>query len=62
MNAPNRKPQTVEAWREALIAFWKIDGCLQRAENLRRGEPFDYLDIRTIDAIEAALAEVREAA
>lgn len=51
-----------EAWRPVLIAFYERDELKQRAANLKRGEPFDYLDIRTIEAIEAAIAQLREAA
>ena len=51
-----------EAWRQVLIAFYERDALPQRAANLRRGAAFDYLDIRTIDALEAAIAQLREAA
>jgi hypothetical protein len=51
-----------EAWRPALIAYWRRECCFQRADNLSRGEPFDYLDIQAIEAIEAALAALKEVA
>lgn len=54
-----------EHHREALIAYWNVDGCSQRAENLWRGWPFDYLDDRAVTAIEAfnaAMADKRVAA
>lgn len=67
MNA-RTKPETVEqvldglgereAWRAALIAYWRRECCFQRADNLRRGDPFDHLDIQAIEAIEAALVEL----
>lgn len=63
---PQDKPLKVvandEAWRQALIAFYERDELRQKAMNLRNGAPFDYLDLRTIRALEAALAEIREAA
>lgn len=40
-----------ESWRAALIAFWKADGSFQRAENLSRGEPMDWIDRRTVEAL-----------
>lgn len=49
-----------EAWRPALIAYWKVEGCYQRAENLQLGWPLDYLDERIIAAIEAATAVMAE--
>lgn len=52
----------LEHWRPALIAFYERDELPQKAKNLKAGAPFDYLDLRTIRALEAALAEVREAA
>ncbi len=56
-----------EAWRPALIAFWRNECCFQRVECLEKfGEPLDHLDLRTIEALKAALAlapaELREAA
>ena len=51
-----------EAWRPALIAFYEKDELPTKALCLKQGEPFDYLDLRAIRALEAALAEVREAA
>lgn len=51
-----------EEWRSALVAYWRREGCLQRAANLRNGEPFDYLDVQAIEAIEAALAALKEVA
>ncbi len=51
-----------ERWRPALIAFYERDELKQRAANLRNGAAFDYLDVRTIEALEAALQQVREAA
>ncbi len=50
-----------ETWRNALIAYWKAECCFQRADNLKRGEPFDHLDERAIKAIEAANAVARAA-
>lgn len=52
----------LEHWRPALIAFYEHDELRQRAKDLKAGRPFDYLDLRTIEALEAALAEIREAA
>jgi hypothetical protein len=43
-----------EAWRPALIAFYEHDEMRQKAANLKRGAPLDYLDLRTIAALEAA--------
>lgn len=51
-----------ETWRPALIAFYERDELPTKAQRLRDGAPFDYLDLRAIRALEAALAEVREAA
>jgi hypothetical protein len=51
-----------EAWRPGLIAYWQREHCGERAMRLKRGEPFDYLDVQAIEAIEAAVAAVREAA
>lgn len=52
----------LEHWRPALIAFYERDELRQKALNLKNGAPFDYLDVRAIRALEAALSEVREAA
>lgn len=53
-----------EAWREALCQFYERDEMRQKAENLRRGDDFDYLDLRAIDALKAAVeaAPLRKAA
>lgn len=40
-----------EAWRPALIAFYKADGWFQSAENLERGSPLNNADRRLIDAL-----------
>jgi hypothetical protein len=55
------KPATVEsildahdAEREALIAFYELDELPMKALRLRQGEPFDYLDLRALDALRAA--------
>jgi hypothetical protein len=47
-----------EAWREALATFCERDCLAQKAENLRRGVPLDYLDKRMIDALRAAFQEM----
>lgn len=47
-----------EAYRPALIAFYERDCLAQKAENLRRGYPLDYLDKRAIDALRAAFQEI----
>lgn len=60
--ATKAKADENEIWRPALIAFYERDELPQRAANLRNGDPLDYLDMRTIKALEAALSEVREAA
>lgn len=52
----------LEIWRPALIAFYERDELPTKARRLRDGEPFDYLDVRAIRALEAALDAVREAA
>lgn len=39
--------------REALIAYWTVEGCTQRAANLRMGWPLDYLDRRIAKAVAA---------
>lgn len=52
----------LEHWRPALVAFYERDELRQRALNLKNGAPFDYLDLRTIKALEAALEKAREAA
>ncbi len=49
-----------EAWRPALIAFYERDCLAQKAENLRRGCPLDYLDERAIDALKAAAELIPE--
>lgn len=52
-----------EAWRPALIAFYRHDGpWFQTIENLKRGDPLTAENKRVIDALKAALNEVREAA
>ena len=47
-----------EAWRPALIAFWRTDGCFARANSLERGDALDYLDRRTADGIKAAMEKL----
>lgn len=44
-----------EAWRKPLIAFYERDELPQRAANLRNGAAFDYMDRRTIKALQAAV-------
>lgn len=44
----------LETWRPALIAFYEKDEMPTKARRLRDGAPFDYLDIRTIKALQAA--------
>ena len=51
-----------ERWRPALIAFYKKDGCEQKSLNLKNGDPLDYLDFRTIEALEAAFIHAAIAA
>lgn len=48
----------MEAWRPALIAFYERDELPTKAQRLRDGAPFDYLDMRTIRALEAALERI----
>lgn len=50
------------AWVEALCTFYERDCLPQKAENIRRGAPLDYLDRRAIDALKAAFATQRRAA
>lgn len=52
----------LEIWRPALIAFYERDELPTKARRLRDGAPFDYLDLRAIKALEAALEAMREAA
>lgn len=54
--------EDLEHWRPALIAFYQRDELPTKAARLRDGAPFDYLDLRTIQALEAVLETVREAA
>jgi hypothetical protein len=49
-----------EAWRQALIAFYERDEMPTKAARLKAGEPFDYLDRRTIKALQAAVASSPE--
>lgn len=56
-----------EAWRPALIAFYKADCWFQSAENLERGYDFCPQDHSVIRALQAAFAvapreEMRRAA
>lgn len=44
-----------EPWRLALIAFYTHDEMPMKAWRLSRGADFDYLDIRTIEALKAAV-------
>lgn len=61
MNAPQALrgmtiPNDTGDWMPALIAFYRADGCTQRAENLAKGwAPLDGTDVRTIEALKAAL-------
>jgi hypothetical protein len=43
-----------EKWRPTLIAFYEKDELPTKARLLRDGAPFDYMDRRTIKALEAA--------
>lgn len=58
----SRFDQGDEAWRDALIAFYELDELPTKAARLRAGEPLDYLDRRTICALQAAVRQVKEAA
>lgn len=51
-----------EAWRQALIAYWTSEHCLESADRLRRGEPMDYLDRRAIASMKAAFERAPVAA
>lgn len=44
----------MDAEREALIAFYEMDEMPTKALRLRQGAPFDYLDVRAIEALRAA--------
>lgn len=44
----------MDAEREALIAFYELDCLPMKAQRLRQGEPFDYMDVRAIEALRAA--------
>jgi hypothetical protein len=46
--------ETVEAWRPALIAFYRADAWFQSAENLERGYQLSAQDIRLIEALQKA--------
>jgi hypothetical protein len=61
MNAPSKKIEAADdaAMRSALIAFYERDCLPQKAENLRRGAPLDYLDLRAIAALKAALEAIQ---
>lgn len=52
----------LEAWRPALIAFYERDEAPTKAQMLRSGVPFDYLDHRTIKALKAAAQKLPVAA
>jgi hypothetical protein len=43
------------AWVEALCLFYERDCLPQKAANIRNGAPLDYLDLRAIEALKAAL-------
>lgn len=56
-----------EAWRPALAAFYRKDGCAQSAENVSKFQfPLGVADCRVIDALAEAFqrapAEQRRAA
>lgn len=61
MNAPfalrgMAVPNDAEAWMPALLAFYQADGSTMRAESLAKGwAPLDGTDLRTIEALKAAL-------
>jgi hypothetical protein len=40
-----------EAWRPALVAFYRADAWFQSAENVERGFPLTNADRRIIDAL-----------
>jgi hypothetical protein len=40
-----------EAWRPALIAFYRAEAMFQSAENVERGSPLSHADRRLIDAL-----------
>lgn len=40
-----------EAWRPALIAFYKAEAMFQSAENVKRGEPLTNGDRRMIETL-----------
>lgn len=42
------------AWVEALCVFYERDEMPQKAANIRRGAPLDYIDRRAIDALKEA--------
>jgi hypothetical protein len=49
--------QGFEAWRPALIAFYRQESpwMSQKLENLQRGDPFTDYDIHAIKGLQAAL-------
>jgi hypothetical protein len=53
----------LEAWRPALIAFYRQDGpWFQKIENLEQGDPFTAEDIRLVHCLKAAAEKLPLAA
>jgi hypothetical protein len=54
--ATKLRTDELEAWRDALIAFYKADCCFQSAENLEVfKQPFTVADKRIIECLKAAV-------
>lgn len=51
-----------EAWRPALVAFYKADCCFQSAMNVKNGMPLTIGDKRVIDALILAGEKMPKAA
>lgn len=56
-------PDDYEAWRPALAAFYRAETWFQSAENVGKFKmPLTEGDKRTIDALKAAVEQMRDAA
>jgi hypothetical protein len=45
-----------EQWRDALAAFYRHDAMPAKALRIQQGAEFDSLDLRAIEALQAAFA------
>jgi hypothetical protein len=52
----------LEPWRQALAAFYRHDCLPAKALHIQSGGKFDYLDVRAIEGLKAAVAAMRDAA